>query len=47
MYEVAFAAYQHYILQKGEFPLVEAGLSVDLTFDIRVARAGIGSPPLV
>ena len=45
MYEIAFEAYQHYILEKVECPLVDAGLSIDLRSSIRELQ-GQGSRPL-
>ena len=46
MNEVAFEAYQHYILEKCEFPLIEAGLSIDLFSSIRELQ-GKGSRTLL
>ena len=45
MYEVAIETYQYYILEKGEYALIEAGLSMDLRSSIRELQ-GQGSRPL-
>ena len=48
MYEFAIETYQHYILEKGECPLIEAGLSIDLRSSIRELQGqGSRPPPLV